>query len=199
MKNRKRESCTSGTVRDEDGDILIYSAAVLRENLDLTKSGDLFALLPQALRGRIVPSGGARLDLAAIIEIAAADIGELRRTREMDDGVRAGLGRAGEHHRSPHDPPEQACVTLPEVRRDESGVQAIRSDAGARESARKLAGEQDVAELGAAIGNASPVSPGALQIVEVERGAQIRGGSGVDHPRRRRGMEAFRSPWVSTK
>jgi hypothetical protein len=27
MKNRKRESCTSGTVRDEDGNILIYSAA----------------------------------------------------------------------------------------------------------------------------------------------------------------------------
>jgi hypothetical protein len=26
MKNRKRESCTSGTVRDEDGNILIYSA-----------------------------------------------------------------------------------------------------------------------------------------------------------------------------
>lgn len=26
MKNRKRENCTSGTVRDEDGNILIYSA-----------------------------------------------------------------------------------------------------------------------------------------------------------------------------
>jgi hypothetical protein len=26
MKNRKREICTSGTVRDEDGNILIYSA-----------------------------------------------------------------------------------------------------------------------------------------------------------------------------
>jgi hypothetical protein len=32
MKNRKRETCTSGSVRDEDGNILIYSAAVLREN-----------------------------------------------------------------------------------------------------------------------------------------------------------------------
>jgi hypothetical protein len=36
----------------------------------LNKSGDLLALLPQALRGRIVPSSRARLDLAAIIEIA---------------------------------------------------------------------------------------------------------------------------------
>ena len=26
MKNRKREICTSGSVRDEDGNILIYSA-----------------------------------------------------------------------------------------------------------------------------------------------------------------------------
>ena len=26
MKNRKREICTSGTVRDADGNILIYSA-----------------------------------------------------------------------------------------------------------------------------------------------------------------------------
>ena len=27
MKNRKRESCTSGSVRDEGGNILIYSEA----------------------------------------------------------------------------------------------------------------------------------------------------------------------------
>jgi hypothetical protein len=26
VKNRKRENCTSGSVRDEDGNILIYSA-----------------------------------------------------------------------------------------------------------------------------------------------------------------------------
>jgi hypothetical protein len=30
MKNRKRESCTSGTVRDEDGNILIYSARPMK-------------------------------------------------------------------------------------------------------------------------------------------------------------------------
>jgi hypothetical protein len=28
MKSRKRETCTSGTVRDEDGNILICSAVV---------------------------------------------------------------------------------------------------------------------------------------------------------------------------
>jgi hypothetical protein len=32
MKNRKRESCTSGTVRDEDGNILIYSARQRRSH-----------------------------------------------------------------------------------------------------------------------------------------------------------------------
>jgi hypothetical protein len=39
MKNRKRESCTSGTVRDEDGNILIYSARP-----------------PQRLEGFVMPS-----------------------------------------------------------------------------------------------------------------------------------------------
>ena len=34
MKNRKRESCTSGTVRDEDGNVLIYSAKLTRPNRD---------------------------------------------------------------------------------------------------------------------------------------------------------------------
>ena len=29
MKNRTRENCTSGSVRDEDGNILIYSANTL--------------------------------------------------------------------------------------------------------------------------------------------------------------------------
>jgi hypothetical protein len=32
MKNRKRESCTSGSVRDEGGNILIYSAAVVKNH-----------------------------------------------------------------------------------------------------------------------------------------------------------------------
>jgi hypothetical protein len=32
MKNRKRETCTSGSVRDEDGNILIYSAKSRRSS-----------------------------------------------------------------------------------------------------------------------------------------------------------------------
>jgi hypothetical protein len=83
----------------------------------------------------------------AIIEITPTDIRELRGAREMDDGVRTRLRRAGEDHRSSQDPPEQAGVPLPEVCRDESGVQAVRGDPGARESAREFAGEQYVASL----------------------------------------------------
>jgi hypothetical protein len=37
MKNRKREFCTSGSVRDEGGNILIYSAA--RESGGVASSG----------------------------------------------------------------------------------------------------------------------------------------------------------------
>jgi len=61
MKNRKRESCTSGTVRDEDGNILIYSArrdgpihAARRpapEKRQGTKSRDGTAVVPRALWG----------------------------------------------------------------------------------------------------------------------------------------------------
>jgi hypothetical protein len=37
MKNRMRETCTSGTVRDEDGNILIYSAgSVIRSRCQAT-------------------------------------------------------------------------------------------------------------------------------------------------------------------
>jgi hypothetical protein len=36
MKNRKREFCTSGSVRDEGGNILIYSAARERGVADLS-------------------------------------------------------------------------------------------------------------------------------------------------------------------
>jgi len=37
MKNRTRENCTSGSVRDEDGNILIYSAISYIERKRKTK------------------------------------------------------------------------------------------------------------------------------------------------------------------
>ena len=48
MKNRKRETCTSGTVRDEGGNILIYSANDRedRGNVGIIRSPVRASILP---------------------------------------------------------------------------------------------------------------------------------------------------------
>ncbi|MGZ4892330.1 MAG: hypothetical protein ACXV2B_08775 [Halobacteriota archaeon] len=48
MKNRKRETCTSGSVRDEDGNILIYSANDRgdRGNVGIIRSPVRASILP---------------------------------------------------------------------------------------------------------------------------------------------------------
>ena len=53
MKNRKREICTSGTVRDEDGNVLIYSAN------DRGDRGDV-GIIRSPVRASIPPDWGAR-------------------------------------------------------------------------------------------------------------------------------------------
>ena len=52
MKNRKREICTSGTVRDEDGNILIYSANDRgdRGNIGIMRSPIRGSILPDRLQ-----------------------------------------------------------------------------------------------------------------------------------------------------
>ena len=57
MKNRKRETCTSGTVRDEDGNILIYSARP-HEGGAAHTAGPAYANL-QGRKPRDVGRGGA--------------------------------------------------------------------------------------------------------------------------------------------
>ena len=109
----------------------------------------------------------------------------------MDDGVGAGLGTRREKHREAHPPAEQAGLALAEIRRDESGMQAIGGDAGAGEPPGELAGEQDVAQLGAGIGKRRPVAVLGLQVGEIERGPQMRVGGRVDDARWRRRNEAF--------
>jgi len=49
MKNRKREICTSGTVRDEDGNILIYSAIPKIRVTGLTRWKRLAGHIRQAI------------------------------------------------------------------------------------------------------------------------------------------------------
>ena len=53
MKNRKREICTSGTVRDEAGNILIYSAndSGDRGDVGIIRSPVRASILPDVQRG----------------------------------------------------------------------------------------------------------------------------------------------------
>jgi hypothetical protein len=70
MKNRTRESCTSGSVRDEDGNILIYSAKVFCPGSSKDEGFELS--LTEHTRPRLVkdvtyvfPAGGATLQTMA--------------------------------------------------------------------------------------------------------------------------------------
>jgi hypothetical protein len=77
MKNRKREICTSGTVRDEDGNVLIYSANVRgdRGNVGIIRSPVRATILPDqsgrgtkkssAVQQGIVNSGNGGISVAA--------------------------------------------------------------------------------------------------------------------------------------
>ena len=66
-----------------------------------------------------------------------------------------------------------ARIVLAEARGDETGMQAVRGDAGAVEPPRQFAREQDVAELRRAIDAESrAVALLALQIVEIELGRE---------------------------
>ena len=55
MKNRTREICTSGTVRDEGGNILIYSANDRgdRGNVGIIRSPIRASILPDRCRNRV--------------------------------------------------------------------------------------------------------------------------------------------------
>jgi hypothetical protein len=55
MKNRKRENCTSGTVRDVGGNILIYSANDRgnRGNVGIIRSPVRASILPDQLENRL--------------------------------------------------------------------------------------------------------------------------------------------------
>jgi len=62
MKNRTRETCTSGTVRDEAGNILIYSANDRedRGNVGIIRSPIRASILPDYIAGQLVGCGRPR-------------------------------------------------------------------------------------------------------------------------------------------
>jgi ribulose-phosphate 3-epimerase len=105
--------------------------------------------------------------------------------------IRAAAAQArGEQHRETQPPSEQPGVALAEIRRNESGVKAIRGDAGTGEPAGELAGEQNVAQLGTGIGEGRQVAVLGLQVPEIKRRPQVRIGGGVDDAGGRRRNEA---------
>jgi hypothetical protein len=68
MKNRKRESCTSGTVRDEDGNILIYSARHDKTLRSLSET----ASKKKPVRGSSAPSRKKRRATFTAVSITRA-------------------------------------------------------------------------------------------------------------------------------
>jgi len=87
MKNRKREICTSGTVRDADGNILIYSANDRegRGNVGIIRSPIRASTLPlQVLFAVLHESDVGTLRRFAVVP----KFGSVKRTsRECREGV----------------------------------------------------------------------------------------------------------------
>ena len=69
MKNRRREICTSGSVRDEDGNILIYSANDRgdRGNVGIIRSPIRASILPDRRRHHVHSANWQRLVATAVI------------------------------------------------------------------------------------------------------------------------------------
>jgi hypothetical protein len=75
MKNRKREICTSGTVRDEDGNVLIYSANDRgdRGNVGIIRSPVRATILPDHRTRPPWPTSKAAYEASSAV--TAAELG----------------------------------------------------------------------------------------------------------------------------
>jgi len=85
MKNRKREICTSGSVRDEDGNILIYSANDRgdRGNVGIIRSPIRASILPDpsaSTRGK--PEKGRPVPAKALARTRPPSVRERRGEHE---------------------------------------------------------------------------------------------------------------------
>ena len=131
MKNRKREICTSGTVRDEDGNILIYSANDRgdRGDVGIIRSPVRASILPDRVQSLIslifpAPDDDGR---TAIYDIAAHAV-YLPNGRRLE--AHSGLGSLIDNPRHVHvkmrgaTPPNVYNLSLRE--RLFHGVRAIR-------------------------------------------------------------------------
>src|SRR5258708_6497817 len=131
------------------------------------------ALVPQPPRRQVVARGRARLGLAARYEIRAADERDVGQTCKMYDGLCATFRRAREQHREANYKSKNVSGPLTKTGRHESRMKAVRRHPGSGEAACEFAGEQDVGELGTAVGRHDAVSLGELQVLEIERAADM--------------------------
>src|SRR5476651_2802088 len=94
----------------------------------------------------------------------------------MNDGPGTILWRQTERHDHTSQPLHEDVVriVLAETRADETGMQAVRGDAGAFQPPRQLAREENIAQLRGAIEPERTVFFLALQIVEIELAGFVR-------------------------
>src|SRR6266436_670597 len=138
------------------------------------------ALVPQPPRRQIVARGRAWLGLAARYEIRAGDGRDVGRTCKAYDGLCTAFWPARKQHDEADRQCEKASGALAETGRQEPRMKTVRRHASAGEAACEFAGEQDVGELGTAIGRHDAVFPGELQVVEIERATGMGGRGRID-------------------
>src|SRR5512140_1076400 len=114
-------------------------------------SGHLYHLraqVPEPARERVVLRQAGRADQPVALVVTAGLPVELGTGGEEGDGIATLLRRDHEQlcqREEGHRPPWRV---RPDVGRDRAWVQAVHGDAGSLEPPGKLAGEEDVAELG---------------------------------------------------
>ena len=122
----------------------------------------------------------------AFDEVLTGDVGHLRGGGQVHRGPGA-LFWGEDERLDDLDPEGQEAlgvVVAGEAGGDRARVETVGRHPGAGQSSGQLRGEQDVGQLGAAVGLHAPVVPGGLEVVEVQTsaGPLVCGGGHGDHP-----------------
>ena len=148
-----------------------------------------FAHLPETARQRLVARLARRRLLPQVEEVRAGDVRHLRRAGEVDERLGALGGAAGEQLPHAHTGPHAGAEVGPEAGAHEARVHAVGRHAGALQPASQLDGEQDVRQLGVAVGAERPVPMLELEVGEVDAASSRRDRGRGHHARRRAGRE----------
>ena len=109
----------------------------------------------------------------------------------MDRGRGALLRREQERPRQPQQCFEHARPVLPEAGRHPARMQAVGGDARSLQAFGQRIREEDVRQLGLAVGADAAIALLALQIVEVDDSTRVHGRSDVDDSRRGARLQEF--------